>query len=386
MRLLCTIDSKKENPFAFSHFLSSEGIKNQCEETSGDQFYIWVIDEDEVDRAQNFYLEFQKEPGNPKYATPPQPVEPEKEAEATEEATEKTPPPRRRRGFLSSAPYGPISISIIIAAILLFVWAQVQRGVIMPPKVNGVVQAPMLAPIEQKMIFDYPRYFELRDELSKIYTAKDIEDQTPPSPEAKSIISKLQKATTWMGAYDRIVLYIKNKDAKLKYDGPLFEDIREGQVWRLFTPALLHFDFLHIFFNILWFIILGNQIEFRIGSLRYLGMILILAAVTNTAQYLVSGPFFMGLSGVVCGMAAFIWARQQVAPWEGYLLNRLTLLFLGIFIVGMFALQIFFFFLQIFGSFEVTIGIANTAHIMGGVMGYLLGRMRRVFQVKRALN
>ncbi len=386
MRLLCTIDGKKENPLAFSHFLSSEGIKNQCEETGGGQFYIWVIDEDEVDRAQNFYLEFQKEPGNAKYTIPPKSIDPELEAQTTEEATEKTPPPRRRRGFLSSAPYGPISICILVATILLFVWAQVQRGVMMPPKVNGVVQAPILAPIEQKMIFDYPQYFELRDDLSKIYTSKDIEDQIPPTPQAKSIISKLQKSTTWMGAYDRIVLYIKYKDTKLTYDGPLFEDIRQGQVWRLFTPALLHFDFLHIFFNILWFIILGNQIEFRIGGLRYLAMILILAAVTNTAQYLVSGPFFMGLSGVVCGMAAFIWARQQVAPWEGYLLNRLTLLFLGIFIVGMFVLQLVFFFLQIFGSFEVTIGIANTAHIMGGVMGYLLGRMRRVFQVKSALN
>ena len=387
MRLLCTINAQQENPLAFSHFLASEGIQNQCEEAGPSEYHIWVVDEDEVEKAQAFYSEFQKEPTHPKYAAPLQRMQEEEEAAQEKEAEEPPPPPTpRRKGFLSSAPYGPISVCIIAAAVIFFGWAQLQRGMISPPKLNGIIQAPVLAPIEQKMIYDYPAYFTLRDDLLKVYTPKDIQEKIKPTAEAKKIISELYKSTTWMGAYDRVVLHIRNKQAKLAYDGPMFADIKNGQVWRLFTPAILHFDFLHIFFNILWFIILGNQIEFRIGSLRYLGMILILAAVTNTSQYLVSGPFFMGLSGVVCGMAAFIWARQQVAPWEGYLLHRYTLIFLGIFIIGMFCLQLVFFFLQIFGTFEATVGIANTAHIMGGVMGYVLGRMRRTFQVKQSLK
>ena len=162
----------------------------------------------------------------------------------------------------------------------------------------------------------------------------------------------------------------------------MFGDILEGQVWRLFTPSLLHFDFLHIFFNVLWFILLGNQIEYRIGPARYLGMIFVLGILTNTCQYIVSGPFFMGLSGIVCGMAAFIWARQQVAPWEGYLLHRFTLVFLAIFVVGMFLLQLIFFMMQTFATFELNIGIANTAHISGAIIGYLMGRMRRTFALK----
>src|SRR5262249_32793246 len=126
----------------------------------------------------------------------------------------------------------------------------------------------------------------------------------------------------------------------------------------------------------LWFILLGNQIEFRIGSVRYLLFILITGILSNTAQYLMSGPFFMGLSGIVVGMAAFIWARQQIAPWEGYLLHRFTLIFLAIFVIGMFVLQVLFFFMQIFGKLEMPFGIANTAHLVGGITGYLLGRMR----------
>lgn len=379
MRLICTIQSNDENPFAFSYFLSGQGIQNQCEEKAPGSYNIWVVDEDQVDLAIRLYDEFKKNPQDTKYHAHFEKMLEETQKEPKEEESKE--PPRRR--FLSSAPYGPISILIICSAIFLFIWSQIQRGVIIPPQIPGVIQAPLLAPIEQKLIYDYPNYFTVRDKLLSIYTPKDIEKKVPPPPQAKSLIEELRKMPTWMGAYDRVVMRLRNEDARLAYKGPMFEDIKNGQVWRVVTPALLHFDFLHIFFNILWFIILGNQIEYRIGSLRYLLLVIVLAVASNTSQYLMSGPFFMGLSGVVVGMAGFIFARQQVAPWEGYLLHRFTLIFLGIFVFGMFFLQVAFFFLQIFGKFESTVGIANTAHIMGGVIGYLLGRMRRIFQIRQ---
>ncbi|MCP5469431.1 MAG: rhomboid family intramembrane serine protease [Chlamydiales bacterium] len=385
MRLICTIDAVKENPIAFSHYLLGEGIQNQCEESSPGQYSVWIIDEDQVEEAAAFYAEFQKDPQNPKYHAHFERMQQIQEEEELAEE-EPPPPPPRRRGILSSAPYGPISICIIAAAILLFIWAQVQRGVVIPPKIPGVIQAPVLAPIERKLVYDYPTYFGVRDQLLKLYTPQDIKEEAPPSTQAKGLMQELRRMPTWMGAYDRIVMHVRNKEAKLTYKGPMFEDIKQGQVWRIVTPALLHFDFLHIFFNLLWFIVLGNQIEHRLGSLRYLLLVLALAIASNTSQYLMSGPFFMGLSGIVCGMAAFIWARQQVAPWEGYLLHRFTLIFLGIFVIGMFFLQLAFFFLQIFGKFEATVGIANTAHLIGALTGYLLGRMRRTFQIKSAIR
>ena len=65
-----------------------------------------------------------------------------------------------------------------------------------------------------------------------------------------------------------------------------------------------------------------------------------------------------------------------MAPWEGYLLNRFTLVFLAIFVIGMFALQLVLFFMQLFDQAQFVIGIANTAHLSGAVVGYLLGRSR----------
>ncbi|MCC5832051.1 MAG: rhomboid family intramembrane serine protease [Chlamydiales bacterium] len=382
MRLICTINTFEtdENPYEFSYYLTSQGVDNQCEELSDENYRIWVYEEDQVDKAHSFYQEYKTHPHDPRYR-----VRYETASRATHEQLEDEPelkarPPRRR--LLSPAPYGPVSILVLLIVALLFIWAQIQRETVIPPQISGIIQAPILAPIERELIYDYPPYFQERDRLFTIYTPKEIEEEKPPPPEALELIRELRGSTTWMGIYDPIVRAIRTPDQPLRLDGPLFVKISEGEIWRIVTPAFLHFDLLHIFFNVLWFILLGNQIEFRLGWLRYSLLIVASAIVSNTSQYLMSGPFFMGLSGVVCALAAFIWARQQVAPWEGYLLHRFTLIFLAIFVIGMFLLQTVFFFLQIAGTFEAAIGIANTAHLTGALVGYLLGRMR-FFSIRR---
>lgn len=376
MRLICTISTEQTNekPYAFSLLLTSRGIENECESIPSDagastSFRIWVYEEDFVTQAQELYHRYRLNPKDPSYA-----VYQKEAVQEGKKPLKPTSPPLRRR-FLSPAPYGPISILILLTVCLLFVWAQIQRGTIIPPKIPGIIQAPLLAPVERSLIYDYPFYFETRDKLFTLYTPEEIEQKKPPSTEARQLIQELKVTSSWMGIYERIVVHFRNHEIPLLYEGTLFQKISQGEVWRLFTPALLHFDLLHIFFNVLWFILLGNQIEFRLGWGRYLLLILMTGLISNTAQYLMSGPFFMGLSGIICGMAAFIWARQQIAPWEGYLLHRFTLIFLASFVVGMFVLQVIFFFMQIMGK-SVTIGIANTAHLSGGLVGYLLGRLK----------
>ncbi|MFZ0564714.1 MAG: rhomboid family intramembrane serine protease [Chlamydiales bacterium] len=370
MRLICTITSD-ENPNAFSTYLAQQGIDNECEAISSEGegpriFRIWVYEEDLVEKAQALYQNYRVNPQNPIYR-----VQHEPQVSVQEER----PPQKRSRRFFSPAPYGPVSIAVLITVFALFIWAQFQRGVVIPPAIVGIVPAPILAPVERSLIYDYPEYFKIRDHLFTIYTPEDIKEKKPPPPEARRIIQELRATPTWTGLYDRFVAHFRDPQIPLSYDGPMFEKIRQGEIWRVFTPALLHFDLLHIFFNVLWFILLGNQIEYRIGWPRYLAFIVFTGIVSNTAQYLMSGPFFLGLSGIVCAMAGFIWARQQVAPWEGYLLHRFTLIFLASFVIGMFILQVVFFFMQIYGK-TVTIGIANTAHLTGAFTGYILGRMR----------
>lgn len=90
--------------------------------------------------------------------------------------------------------------------------------------------------------------------------------------------------------------------------------------WRLFTPMLLHFSVLHIAFNLMWWLDLGGNVEKRQGSGRLLSVTLLVAAVSNTAQFLVTGPEFGGLSGVVYGLLGYVWVQGRLRPASGLFL------------------------------------------------------------------
>lgn len=91
----------------------------------------------------------------------------------------------------------------------------------------------------------------------------------------------------------------------------LLATLASGQVWRLVTPDFLHFSWAHLIFNsvMMWF--LGSQVEWMDGRGRLLVLFLVTSLFSNILQYLVSGPLFGGLSGVVYGLLAYCWLSQQ---------------------------------------------------------------------------
>ena len=193
-------------------------------------------------------------------------------------------------------------------------------------------------------------------------------------PEGSALLEKIQRTPAWLGFYTLLLQEgVQGAVSGLK-EYPSFEKIREGEWWRLFSPILLHGNLLHLLFNMLWLIPLGKQLEQRLPSWRYLLFILIVAAFSNTAQYLMSGPNFLGFSGVLCGMLAFMWVRQKRAAWEGYRMDRLTFLFMLIFVLGLASLQLLSFFVEKAFAISLSSNMANMAHLSGGGMGWWLGR------------
>jgi GlpG protein len=104
---------------------------------------------------------------------------------------------------------------------------------------------------------------------------------------------------------------------------PVWKDVLKGQVWRLVTPIFLHFGVMHLAFNMLWLYDFGGQIENRLKSLRFLGMVLIVAALSCIAQVVVSSIWkgtnmfpavgsFGGMSGVNYGLFGFLYIRTKV--------------------------------------------------------------------------
>lgn len=139
-------------------------------------------------------------------------------------------------------------------------------------------------------------------------------------------------------------------------------DIKQGQVWRLVSPAIIHFGPLHLIFNLLWLNQLGSQIESRKGWLKYVLLLLVLAAVSNLVQVYVSSfpASFGGMSGVVYGLLGYIWIKSQFDPKDKFYIHPSTLRLMLIW----FAIC----FLPLPG-----LSIANGAHAGGLVLGMAIG-------------
>jgi rhomboid protease GlpG len=149
-----------------------------------------------------------------------------------------------------------------------------------------------------------------------------------------------------------------------------FKEIMNGEVWRLFTPILIHGGFLHVTLNVLCLLVLGGMIERRHGSMRLGILIFFLAAISNVAEYLTTGPLFGGLSGVIYGLFGYVWWRGRVDPASGFHLPaHIIVMMLVWFVVCLTRLP------------EMAdMKIANGAHvaglIAGAVIGYIAGLRR----------
>lgn len=387
MRIIYTSNNPKESTI-FSNFLKSKGIENQLEIDTGKDWgspdygnticRIWVIDEDNLEDSLKWMEEFKKDPTNPLFTVLENPLkgilEPFEKAVKNSKLEEDAP----------AEPLGFVTLYITLTCILLFMLASItQPHFTKYPQ--SMPQAPFTtAPINKTLMYDYPKAFEIVDEIIKtngIEKNEDLINLSNDNPNNVRLFNKLEQTPYWQGVYEKVVLYLQNNKAKINFDAPMFEKIKEGQVWRLFTPALLHGSIFHIFFNLLLFVILGRKMEKKLGSIQFLLFILITAIFSNTAQYLMSGVNFLGISGVICAMIGFIFMRQRFAPWEGYQFTSISLGSVLVFIGMMLILQLFSFGIEIFSKEAITPGIANTAHLAGLFIGALIG-LTNIFKLK----
>jgi GlpG protein len=148
---------------------------------------------------------------------------------------------------------------------------------------------------------------------------------------------------------------------------PYSLDMLLAQPWRIITPVLIHFGLMHIIFNLLWWWILGGIIE-RTHSARVLVLLLLVTGLAgNGAQYLVAGPGFGGLSGVVYGLFGYLWAAGWASGDRGQQMPRSV----AVWLVGWLVLSALVF----------PDVIATAAHVgglvSGGLYGGLVGAWRR---------
>ncbi|SHI21110.1 rhomboid family intramembrane serine protease GlpG [Ferrimonas marina] len=117
-----------------------------------------------------------------------------------------------------------------------------------------------------------------------------------------------------------------------------WEAMSSGEVWRFFTPSLIHFSAMHVVFNLLWWWYLGGRIERDRGVGTLLILLLVAGTLPNLLQFALVGPNFGGLSGVVYALVGYCWIHGRLNPssplalppaYVGFLLLWLVLGFMG---------------------------------------------------------
>lgn len=134
--------------------------------------------------------------------------------------------------------------------------------------------------------------------------------------------------------------------------------IAEGQLWRLFTPILLHGNLIHIGFNMYALYLIGPRLERYYGHTRFLGLYLLSGFGGNVFSMMFTDAPSLGSSTAIFGLIGaqgiFLYQNRQVfGPGVRQALNSIISIAVVNLLIGM------------------SPGIDNWGHI-GGLVGGLL--------------
>ena len=133
--------------------------------------------------------------------------------------------------------------------------------------------------------------------------------------------------------------------------------IMAGEVWRLFTPMLLHGSLAHIFFNMYALYSIGPELERQYGHIRYAMLMLLGGFAGNVFSFLFQVRPSLGASTAIFGLIAaqgvFFFQNRAMFRNAGRIItNTLTIVGINLFI-------------------GLSPGIDNWGHL-GGLLGGLM--------------
>jgi len=180
------------------------------------------------------------------------------------------------------------------------------------------------------------------------------------------IVSVVVSILTGFGQHDPFGILSWLSFSNVPKEAP---EIFSGQIWRLITPIFLHFSPLHLIFNVIWIYDLGRGLETTLGKLRFIALVSIIAIFSNFLEYTLGHYLFGGMSGVIYGLAAFIYVSQKLDPFFTLYLSPTAVAILGAWLIVCWT--------------PLISGVANYAHIGGLGAGALLALLRYYYNSRR---
>jgi GlpG protein len=304
MRHLATI-SDKSSAESFVAFLLTQGISTHVEPDSKDgaTWDIWVRDEDKNQEAKALYDSYLESPNDPRYA------DALGQAKSILQEQKKKSIERRKNIHSTSLPnrnlFGGSIPPLTMTLVILCVGLGLVTWFSQPERNNWLGNAAM-----KKLSFV---------------------DQG---------------------------LYRKTKDPAAS--------IKQGELWRIWTPAFLHGHPIHLLLNMLSLVALGRIAERMEGIGKYALILVLVGLFSHLLQGLMpaslyGSPNFVGISGVVLGLLGYVGTKTTLRPDLGFQLSGSAYVMTGL--------------LLLLGFTGGTDGIqmANMAHLGGLVGGILVG-------------
>ena len=304
--------SGEEKARTFSDYLYVQGIENQIEADKDGSWAVWIHAEEELERARGLLASYRENPADPKFQSTSRAANDLREQKRKEQVRYEKRMKQRQQLFRPLANYGFGPVTLVLMGISVVVYVVSKFGNDLNDVLGLFITDPRL-PVP----YGFRGLVEMASRISNI----------------------------------KVIL----------------PEIFHGQIWRLFTPIFIHFGFLHIFFNMLWLRDLGSMIEGRQRSWLLVVLVLVFAAISNLAQFLLYGPIFGGMSGVVYGLFGYIWIRGKCDPGSGLYLHPTTV-----------AMMIIWFFVCLIGFMGPVANVDHAAGLLAGMAwGYLSSLRRR---------
>lgn len=128
---------------------------------------------------------------------------------------------------------------------------------------------------------------------------------------------------------------------------------------RMFTHVLGHADWAHLMSNMMYILLLGPLLEERYGGKKIVMVIVLTALATGLATYML----FPGVA--LCGASGVCFAFILMASFTGFRNGQIpvTFILVAILYLGQ----------EVYNGLFMADNISNTAHLIGGLVGSVIG-------------
>ena len=159
-----------------------------------------------------------------------------------------------------------------------------------------------------------------------------------------------------------------------------FAEAPAAEAYTIFTAMFLHGGWMHLFGNMLFLWIFGDNVEDRFGHLQFLGFYLLTGVAATLAQFAISPDSNVpnvGASGAIAGvLGAYILMFPQSRV--NVLVGRQVVAMPAVIVLGMWiVIQLFSEVGSIASTEETAGGVAYMAHIGGFAAGFAMALLFR---------